>query len=62
LAVVNAKGGANSGTYAEPDDVVGVSGDTGAAGVLLVTSGADEDGVLEGSCVVPDQFPTSFDK
>ena len=37
-------------TYAEPDDVVGVGRDTGAAGVLLVTRGPDEHGVRDGSC------------
>jgi hypothetical protein len=36
-------------TYAEPDDVVGVSRETGASGILLLTSGADENGVLDSS-------------
>jgi hypothetical protein len=36
-------------TYAEPVDNVRVGGRAGAAGVLLVAGGADEDGVLEGA-------------
>ena len=37
------------GTYAEPVDNVRVGGRAGAAGVLLVTGGADDDGVVEGA-------------
>lgn len=38
-----------SATYGQPEGDVGVGGDTGAAEVLLVTGGADGDGVLHGS-------------
>lgn len=35
--------------HAEPNDVVGISRNTSASGVLLLASGADEDRVLDGS-------------
>ena len=38
--------------HAQPDDGVGVSRAAGAAGVLLVTGRADEDGVVQGAYVM----------
>lgn len=35
----------------QPDDVVGVDGVAGAAEVLLVAKGLDDNGVVDGSCV-----------
>lgn len=34
----------------QPDDIVGVNRETGAAEVLLVAEGLDSDGVVESSC------------
>ena len=34
----------------EPEDLVGVGWDAGAADVLLFTEGADDDGVFHGAC------------
>jgi hypothetical protein len=34
-------------TYSEPDNVVGISWETGAALVLLVSEGLDDDGVIQ---------------
>lgn len=45
-------GGVGS-TYAKPCNDVGVSGRAGATSVLLVTSGSDQDGVLESSWIHP---------
>ena len=38
----------------DPEDAVGVGGETGAADVLLVASRVDGDGVLWGACVPSD--------
>lgn len=40
----------NTKTYGQPVDGVGVSGETSATSILLVTGTVDDDGVLESSC------------
>lgn len=40
-------------SYGQPVDLVGVCGETGATGVLLITSAVDDDGVFDGACINP---------
>jgi hypothetical protein len=38
-------------SYGQPVNLVGVDGETSAAGVLLITSTGDDDGILECACI-----------
>lgn len=40
-------------SYGQPVDLVGVCGETGATGVLLITGAVDDDGVFDGACINP---------
>jgi len=44
--------------HRQPDDIVRIGGVAGATGVLLVTDGVDDDGVVEGSY----RSPTSISR
>lgn len=39
-------------SYGQPVDLVGVCGETGATGVLLITSAVDDDGVLHCAYII----------
>lgn len=45
-------------SYGEPVDLVGVCGETGATGVLLITGAVDDDGVLE--CAYAKETPITL--
>lgn len=40
-------------SYSQPVDLVGVYGETGATGVLLITGAVDDDGVFDCACINP---------